>query len=413
MKGPLWYRVALPIVAPLVSHWQRRRYQRLKDSAELFENRLGYAPEDTTGPLIWLHAASVGEVKSVRLLVVALLDKLPSRRVLVTVNTDTAHAEVTGWQHPRVIVQYAPLDTPKPLRRFLAHWQPQVFLNVEAEFWPLRFIDLHRAGVPIVLINARLSDKMLGRIRRLRFEDLVAGTVHHAFVQNVETAEGLEALGLPEDRISQLGNLKSIVHQPDRPLPKRDPLAMLAASTHEGEEAQVLDAFANARTTNLGLTLTLAPRHPDRAVEVAELVRTAGLTAALASAGAVATSDTVLIEDRLGHMAEHYARSAICFVGGSLVDKGGHTPYEPAHFGCNLISGGYVSNFAQEYMSMIRAGVCAPVRDSAELAAAINTTLERPHTQSAIAAALATISDPDAVFGEIIDCIETALKDPR
>lgn len=311
---------------------------------------------------IWVHGASVGELTSARPVIQALAR---THRVLVTANSVTGRDMAAGWG---LSARLAPLDVPGALARFLDGARPQAHIIVEAEFWPLRSQALARRGIPQAVIGARMSHRSARRWMRLPW--LIGPILRRLAVlsaQDPDSEDRLRALGLPGAAVLPRLDLKLLTPAgvlPPEPSADRD-RTVLAASTHEGEEAAVVDAWMQARRRHPGLRLILAIRHPQRGNEVAALLAQRGLGFDRRSQGG--SGSDVLLADTLGEMNRWYAAAGICLVGGSLTDRGGHTPWEPAAHGAAILHGPHVGNFADAYAVLERAGAARRV-DAATLA---------------------------------------------
>ncbi len=258
-------------------------------------------------------------------------------------------------------------------------------VTVENEIWPNRAAALRARGIPQVVVGARMSARSAARWSGLRrvIGPVLAG-VHALSAQDAATEARLVALGLPPGAVLPRLQLKLL--GPAQVIPPPDSAdrdtTFLAASTHEGEEEMVLDAFVAARQRVPALRLILAPRHPHRADAVAAAVAARGLACARRSAGAQ-TADPVLLVDRLGEMSRWYDAAGLCLTGGSLVDHGGHTPWEPAAHRCAILHGPHVSNAAEDYARLDGAGGAAGVQSGA-LAGQIAEWAENPATARAV-----------------------------
>ncbi len=311
---------------------------------------------------IWIHGASVGELASARPVIGALAQ---SHRVLVTANSLTGRDLAAGWG---TAARLAPLDMPEALRRFLAQAQPRLQVTVESEFWPLRSQALADRAIPQAMIGARLSQRSAARWARLPgiitpLLERLAGLS----AQDPDSEARLLVLGLPAAAILPRLDLKLLTPARIRP-PQPDPLrdrTLLAASTHEGEEALILDAWTAARRDHPDLQLILAIRHPQRGDQVSALLAQRGIAHQRRSAGE--SGGEVMLADTLGEMDRWYASAGLCFVGGSLTDRGGHTPWEPAAHACAILHGPHLSNFRDAYGALDAAGAAQPV-DAGSLA---------------------------------------------
>lgn len=331
---------------------------------------------------IWVHGASVGELNSARPVIEALAAE---RSVLVTANTETGRTVAQGWG---LRARLAPLDVPGALGRFLDAARPALMLTVENEIWPNRAAQARRRGIAQAVIGARMSARSAGRWGRARglIAPVLAG-LDLLSAQDEGTEARLLALGLHGAALAPRLNLKLLgpaAIRPPEESPARDGV-WLAASTHEGEEAPILAAHAALRARFPDLRLILAPRHPRRADEVSRLIAAQGFPVerlgdrALAGAGA----PPVLLIDRLGVLAEAYAAAGTCLTGGSLVDRGGHTPWEPAAWHCALLHGSHVANFQADYAALDAGGAARPV-EAGTLAETLGAILADPPARRAM-----------------------------
>ena len=350
------YRTILALVWPFV---MLARLLHGEGWADLSE-RLGRSAG--TGPVLWLHGASNGEVASARWLIERLRAARPDVPVLVTCNTLTARAMVRGWQMPGVAAVLAPVDTGFAVAGFLRRWRPVALISLEGEMWPTRFRACAAADVPVLMLGARMSQRSF-RVWR-RFRGLAAASlagVRFASAQDAGSRQRLCDLGLPQAACGPEFDLKA---QAVANLPPPQTLAradranwLLAASTHDGEDEAVLDAFVASGLAHL----ILAPRHPSRGDAIAALLQRRGLAFQRRSQGGVPGGATVLLADTMGEMDLWYARCGICLIGGTFADKGGHTPWEPARHGCALLHGPSTWNFAAPFAALDAAGAALPV----------------------------------------------------
>lgn len=350
---------------------------RLGGSAALRERLVcGARPEPAA---IWVHAASVGELTSAR----TVIDALAARHdLLVTTNSETGRALAQGWG---LAARLAPLDLPGALARFLDAARPRLAVTVEGEFWPLRSRLLARRGVHQAMIGARMSERSAATWGRFpRIIGPMLDRIAALSAQDQASEARLLGLGLRAGAVLPRLDLK-LLAPAALPAPTGDAgrdRTLLAASTHEGEDARVLDAFAEIRAARPDLRLILAPRHPDRGDAVAALIAARGLPLARRSAGAADVAPGgVLLADTLGEMARWYDRAGICVIGGSLVDHGGHTPWEPAAHGCALIHGPHVGNFVEPF-AMLEAHGAA--REAGDLAATLARLVDAPNEARAM-----------------------------
>ncbi|OCX66183.1 hypothetical protein BFP70_07325 [Thioclava sp. SK-1] len=338
------------------------------------------------GPL-WLHAASNGELTSARPLIDLILAQQGSS-LLLTTNTETGRTLAQSWDLPNTMVCLAPLDHRLILRRFLSRHRPSAHVMIENELWPNRIVAM--APRPIFAISARLSEGSARNWSRLGIGPAMMGCFTAVSAQDPASQDRFRALGLPASRLMPPFNLKTTVmaRQANDPLDWPRAQTLLAASTHEGEDAPLLAAFTAARRTNPALRLILAPRHPRRADDIAKLITAAGLGYTRRSQRN-GTDKPVFLADTLGEMENWYASAGMCFTGGSLVPKGGHTPFEPAAYGCAILHGPHVANAAQPYALLDQAGGAVMVQDADSLSRAIQSLSAARQAKMAKAAARA------------------------
>ena len=378
------------LAAPLVLHHVGRK---LADQG-VTQNRIGERAGHATlprpdGPLIWFHGASVGESLSVLSVISRLGKRLPDTGFLMTSGTASS-AEIVGKRlPPRTRHQFAPMDAPQSLDRFLDHWQPQAGIFVESELWPGMLIRARDRGVKLALLNARLSRKSAqGWARYPDTARFVLDAFEVMLTQNAEIADRLRLMGADERRLQVGANLKATAE----PLPVDEitltefrgalgtrPL-WAASSTHPGEEEIVLAAHARILERHPETLLLLIPRHPDRGDAIEAMIRAHGLTGTRRSTGERLSPQTgVYLADTLGETGTWYAACPIVLLGGSLLpDIGGHNPYEPAGSGAAVITGPHVANFSETFTPMIAAGAATEVTTPEDIAATVTGWLDDP-----------------------------------
>lgn len=383
------YCSATRLIAPLAYRSVSRKLRAQGVAPSRIRERQGHASlPRPKGTLIWFHAASVGESLSVLTLIARMGERLRGAGFLITSGTATSAALIAKRMPPRCRHQFAPLDAPGPVRRFLHHWQPGAGIFVESELWPLMLVRGHAAGTRLALLNARLSEKSVQSWRkRPASARFILDQFDLLLTQNRQTADNFLAMGADPARVEVGSNLKST----SAPLPvDGDTLAQLqsdlqgrpvwiASSTHPGEEAVVLAAHRALLADHPDLSLLLIPRHPERGDEVAALIDAAGFTQARRSVGQRQRPDTqVYLADTLGETGTWYALSPIVFLGGSLKPVGGHNPFEPALAGAAVITGPHVTNFSETYDPLIALGGAVTVADAPALTGAVANWLENP-----------------------------------
>jgi 3-deoxy-D-manno-octulosonic-acid transferase len=325
----------------------------------------------------------------------------PQTQFLITSGTATSARMLENRLPPRTLHQFAPLDAGGPVRRFLRHWRPQAAVFVESELWP-QMLRLTRQRVArMVLVNARLSaSSQAAWKRRPKTAQFVLENFDLILTQNDEMAQAMVDMHAPPDRVARGFNLKSL----SDPLPQ-DPALLaqmrtslkgrpvwVAASTHRGEEAIVLQAHKRLLEAQPELLLLLAPRHPERGKEIAAEITAAGLQHATRSKAELPTTESVFLADTMGELGNWYALSDIVFLGGSLTPVGGHNPFEVALAGSGVISGPEVFNFSETYAEMECDGAACFVTDADSLASRVESLLgDREHRENANRAARAFV----------------------
>ena len=364
---------------------RRRRAGYGRDLAQRFGRFGDGLPGE---PRCWIHAVSVGESAAAVPLVEGIRRRWPELGIVVTTITPTGARIVGDRLAGTAAHRYFPFDLPGPVRRALDAVRPCFFIAIETELWPNFLRALARRRVPAMIANGRISDRSFRRYRWVRgLMRRVLADVSVFAMQTEEDARRIIALGAPPSRVVVTGNLKSDL------VPEatggdaaawRERLRLgagarlwIAGSTHRGEEEVVLDAFLRARTRCPDLALLLAPRHPERAGEVEDLIRGRGLAAARRSRlPGDGPPGAVVILDTVGELAALYALAEVVFVGGSLVPVGGHNVLEPAMRGKPVLVGPHTSNFREAAELLERSGGGLVVKDGPELERELTRLLE-------------------------------------
>ena len=382
--------------------------------------KLGHASAPRPkGKLIWFHAASVGESLSVLALIDRMGRALPEAHFLITSGTATSARLVGQRLPPRTQHQFAPLDAPGPLKRFLNHWQPDAALFVESELWPQMLRRTHARGTAMALINARLSQRSIARWQKQpALARYLFGVFDLILTQNDAMAEAMVSISAPADRVARGINLKSMAG----PLPQDEDALFearaalghrpiwIASSTHPGEEKSVLEAHRQLLERFPDLCLILAPRHPERGNEVAELIGSAGLNFTRRTRGDM-PGEQVFLADTLGELGTWYALSEVVFLGGSLHPIGGHNPYEVAQAGAMVLSGTHVANFAETYAEMEAAGAARLVAGTQDLAERVADLLSNDIARAkGVASAKAYAEGQTDKLDSIAERLITALR---
>ena len=375
----LTYSFVLYLLTPLI--WLRLlwRARRQPEYLQRLGERYGFYGRRPPGPLLWVHAVSVGETRAAQPLVEALQRRWPAHRILLTGMTPTGRQAAREVYGDRVVQAYLPYDYPGAVDRFLRHFSPEFGVLMETEVWPNLLAAARRRGVPVMLANARLSARSargygrIGALARPAFASL-AGVA----AQTADDASRLAELGVAP--VEVCGNLKFDVQPP------ADKLALgrqwraalgerpvwLAASTREGEEELVLQAWRSVAPEAL---LVLVPRHPQRFAEVAALLGARGIEFARRSEGLPGPASRVWLGDSMGEMAAYYALADLAFIGGSLLPLGGQNLIEAAACGCPVLVGPHTFNFKQATEDALAAGAALRVADADALGAAVDRLL--------------------------------------
>jgi 3-deoxy-D-manno-octulosonic-acid transferase len=387
------YRIITAAGAALAPRLLAGRLARGKENPDRLAERHGEpGVPRPPGPLAWVHGASVGEF----IAVLPLVERICASGLTVLMTTGTVtSAELAVRRLPAgALHQFIPLDVPSFILRFLDHWRPGLALFVESDLWPNIIMSASARKIPMVLANGRMSARSYDRWRRFpRTIEALLRRFDLCLTRSPEDAERFGALGAP--RVCITGNLKFDV--PALPVDAGKLAALtgaiqgrkvvVAASTHPGEENVVADAHRRLRATHPGLLTIIAPRHPQRGPDVADIAAAAHLRPALRSRGALPAGDTdVYVCDTLGELGLIYEIAPIVFMGGSLVRHGGQNPIEAIKFGSAILHGPHVSNFADTYEELGRDGGAMRVNDAGELASQIDAWIRDGAARDAVAA---------------------------
>lgn len=374
------YGAATGLLEPFAPVILRARARRGKEDPERLSERLGQAsatrPE---GPLAWLHGVSVGEVVSLLPLAQALNARRPDLTILITSGTATSARAVEGRMPPGAIHQFAPVDSPGAVRRFLNHWRPDLGVLVESELWPNLIGAAKARGVRLVLASARMTEHSAQNWARWPASArALLGAFDTILTQDGATEQRLKDLGAvvgPRLNLKRVGELlpcdPAALERLRTSLGDRK--LVLAASTHPGEETVIVEAFRQAVPDPRETILILAPRHPDRGPELVDQFRAARRSAGEPPGGGIYVADT------LSELGLFFRAADVVVMGGAFIpDIGGHNPLEAARLGRAVITGPYAHNAADLYAEMIaRAGAIETTSD--ELAGHIRGLLDYPH----------------------------------
>lgn len=378
----LWY-AALPGVA--VRLWYRGR--KAPAYRQRWHERLGFiGPLKQTGG-IWIHAVSLGEVIAAKPLIERLLSEHPELPLTVTTMTPTGSVQVKALFGTRVFHVYLPYDVPTAVKRFLKQLAPSVGIVMETELWFNLFTECQAQNIPVLVVNARLSARSAQRYQRFaRFTRELLSKIDIVAAQNKADASRFVELGLSQNKVRVTGSIKFDMNLPARLIEQGQALracwgstrpVWIAASTHDGEDQQVLQAYAHILKIIPNVVLLLVPRHPERFKAVSDLCRSQGFICGLRSEGKTDLADIhVFVGDTMGEMPLFYASSDVAFVAGSFKPVGGHNVLEPAALGLPIVVGPHMFNFAQITELLISAGGLIQVADANELGVQISQLLQ-------------------------------------
>ncbi|GJL92077.1 3-deoxy-D-manno-octulosonic acid transferase [Hyphococcus sp.] len=414
------YRTVSRAGEPVASFALKQRLKAGKEDAARISERKGEAGRPRPdGPLVWIHGASVGESLSVIPLVERLRADRPGYNFLVTTGTITSAKLMQERLPSGAFHQFIPLDHPDYVASFLDHWRPDAALFVESEFWPNLILGARQRAGFMALVNGRVSPRSFEDWKRqpnaIKF---ILSSFDVILAQDPQNAERLSMLS--GRSIKTFGNLKYAA-----PALPGDEAALssltpqvgerprwLAASTHPGEEEPVLKAARLLRDDIAGLLTIITPRHPGRGAEIASLCASEGLSCAQRSRGeSISPQTDVYIADTLGELGLFYRLCDVSFVGGSLADKGGHNPLEPARLGAAILHGPHIFNFTETYAEMRRTGGAALTRNEREIASAVRRLFADDKTRLAMTAAARHAAEAGAerILADVCAQIEPAL----
>jgi 3-deoxy-D-manno-octulosonic-acid transferase len=404
----------LPVAVPgfLFSAWRKGKKR------PPIRQRLGFGLPALPSGAVFVHAVSVGEVGVARSLLAELRRRRPELPLILSATTSTGLSVAHSARVADVVLPF-PVDLPGPLRRVIGVATPRLIVLVETELWPELLWTCARLSIPVALANARVSERSF-RGYRLTLPLLrpLLRPVTVALAQSEQDAERRVGLGIARGRVRVTGNIKFDAVPAEaapgvvgelRGVAGARPV-LLAGSTMPGEDALVLDALV-ALPEEERPFLVLAPRHPERAAEVAALVAARGLAVARRTALAQAPPDcAVVVLDTIGELAALYQLADVAFIGGSLVPTGGHNPIEPARFGVPTLTGPHVKNFAAVYREFITAGAARVVHSADELAGAVRTWLsDRSAARAAGEAGRQLLARHAGATARTVDALERLL----
>lgn len=387
------YRIFTFFATPFVYLVLWRRLKKGKENPARFYERLGNPKmKRPSGKLVWFHGASVGECLSMLPLIKEVLARDSAAHVMVTSGTITS-AELMAKRLPeRAFHQFIPVDFPWAAGRFVAHWRPDAVLWFESDFWPNLLQAVNKRGVPLVLLNGRISDKSFARWQRAGcFIRAVQQLFTLSFGQTDEDARRLQVLGAQD--VVSVGNLKfAAVTPPFNAEELKEMLNQIGArprwvwgSTHDNEEEKMAEMHLKIRRSFPGFLSVLAPRHPHRADGIEEMLKGMGLQVGRRSRGEKITNETdVYLADTIGEMGLIYQLAPIVFVGGSLIPFGGQNMLEPMRLGRVVIIGPHAFNFREIVEKATDAGALICVQNEVEMLGNVENLVRHPEGQRSV-----------------------------
>jgi 3-deoxy-D-manno-octulosonic-acid transferase len=415
------YRKLSFAMMPLAPALIKRRLKLGKeDPARVSERRGMSADTRPSGPLVWIHGASVGEV----LAAAALTEKLRelNLRILMTSGTVTSAAIVAKRFPPDVIHQYVPYDSPRYVARFLDHWRPSLALFIESDLWPNLILSSAARRLPMVLINGRMSHRSFPRWRRVSNTiSALLGRFDVCLAQSQVDADRFAALG--GRNVVTTGNLKLDLPAPPADAGKLEKLMavtrgrpiVVAASTHPGEEELLVGAHRTLAGFFPQLLTVIVPRHPNRGDLIARTIATTGSNVALRSREELPTAVTdIYVADTMGELGLFYRLAPIVFMGGSLVAHGGQNPIEAVKLGASIVHGPHVFNFTDVYEALDAAGGARRADSQEALVKQLGQLLADPAArEAALAASERVVEQLGGALGRTLAALEPYLLQLR
>ena len=409
------YTAALAVGLVLTFPYYLIRFRKYMPT---IKERLGFVAPEAGDSAIWIHAVSVGEVKAIDSLIAGMRRAFPQSRLVVSTTTPTGRAlALERGDVDRVI--YFPLDLPGTVRRSLDRIRPVLVVVAETEIWPNFLRRCSRQGVPVFMVNGRISDKSYRRYKLgSRWLRRVLDGYRILGMQSNLDADRMRRLGAPRDRTVVFGNLKydapTFAPRLDSTLNDRlsrmQPL-MVAASTAPGEEPLVLEAYRRLRGKHPALKLLIAPRLPERFEEVEHTIQSAGFSLARRSRLSSNDAADVLLLDSIGELAAVFEHAAVVFMGGTLVSRGGHNILEPARFRKPVVFGPHMENFRDMARTFLDAEAAIEVPDAAEFARRVGQILSDPALAAEVGRKAAAVAERNAgATGRALAAIRAAMN---
>jgi 3-deoxy-D-manno-octulosonic-acid transferase len=415
------YYCLIPLIL-LRMLWRSRRApayrQRLRE-------RFGWYPADAGRqgrPILWVHAVSVGETLAAVPVIEALLQRYPDYRVVVTTTTPTGSERVKALFADRVFHVYCPWDIPGAVRRFMREFDPELLLIMETELWPNLLHHAAKNGCYCLLANARMSERSargyarVGKLTRQMLQQLNA-----VACQASADGQRLLDLGLPKDRLHVTGSIKFDLELKQELRQEAGKMreqfgadsrpVLVVASTHPGEEEQVLQAFGVVKKTHPEALLVLVPRHPERFNSVFRLCTQAGFSVARRSGQAPGMEHDILLGDTMGELLLMLATADVAVIGGSLIEHGGHNALEASAWGVPVVTGPHMFNFTEISELLCRAGAMIMLEKPADLAQCLTHLLSDQQRREAMGkAGLQVVEENRGARKRLLGLVESELQ---
>lgn len=414
------YTIALYLLVPLVIFRLWWRGRKNPDYRKRIAERFGFFSRLPEKKRIWLHSVSVGETIAAAPLIKKLLAEYPDYSLLITTTTPTGSAQLKRLFGEQVEHVYFPYDLPDVIHRFFHRAQPDILIVMETELWPNLYSKCAQQKIPVLVANARLSPRSLAGYAKISgVIRAVLGNISIIAPQSEADAERFKRLGADKKQIHICGNIKFDLQIPVEAKETGEALkrkfgnrpVWIAASTHDGEDAQILSAHRNILGQLPDALLILVPRHPERFNEVARLCQEEKFSMTRRSRNDYPDANTqVYLGDTMGELLQLYAAADVAFVAGSLVPTGGHNPLEPAALGLPVLTGPHVFNFAEIVDALQVKNAMNLIHSSRELAERVTQLLQQPEERSVLGeAGRQLVTDnrgaADCLLGKISDLL--------
>ena len=336
-------------------------------------------------PIIWVHCVSVGELKAATVLIDQLIDNHPDHRVLVTSTTPTGSRAVTQYFQQRVLHFYFPYDVPIIVNRYINKINPSICILLETEIWPNLIHSLNKKEIPVMLVNARLSERSLSKYQRFakKLSEKTLNQLTLIAAQNINSAKRFIELGASKEKVLAAGNIKfdqklitDISTTKEISAFVNKPNVIIFASTHRGEESKIIRSYIDNKESLKDSLLVIIPRHPERFNEVYKLAKKNKLNVVKRSSNKPEKDAQILLGDSMGEMMSYFKVCDIAFIGGSLNNTGGHNMLEPAALSKPIIFGPNVFNFSEISSSLVSQNAAIQVKNEGELFVVIKRLID-------------------------------------